>query len=264
MHAQLSMFIQRAVEAFDLQGPLYRFGLCPPETPEADELPAYFAGVPYIDLGSGEPDQVSVPLPSGIARTIICFGVLEQVADPGPLVREMLRILAPGGVILLGSAIESATLGGTWIRHRLQPDRVSRCLTGLEGTVIGWQEGSAGPQTLYAIGFKAPIAPVVAAGLSQFLSAFSPATRQAQRTRQDPWSWFVELVREPLGSHRSGRLRRAVHHVLRGLRDLMGLQTAEDGTPTFVVDLPPRLARQAVVPKPHGTLKSGSRLDLMQ
>lgn len=241
MHEHLSLFVRHAAEAFELEGPLYRFGLCPTEDAGEDSLASNFGGAAYIDLGTGEPDAVAVPLPNGIARTIVCASMLEQVADPGPMLHEMIRILAPGGAILLAATLDRPTLGGTWVRHRLQPDRVSRYLAGLEGTLVGWQGDSEGPHALYAIGFKAPIRPAVGDGVARFLPKFSQAVSQIRdgaRSRWAPW--------------------------LNRLRRLVGWTNREQVAMPFVIDLPPRLARQSAIPKPHGAKQSGSRLDLMQ
>lgn len=238
MHERLLMFLNQAIEAFDLQGPVYRFGFCPSEVPDSRAMSEYFPGMAYIDLGCGEPDKTALPLPNGIARTVVCFGVLEQVADPSPVLREILRILAPSGAIVLGSTLEVASPGGAWLRQRLQPDRVSRYLAGMEGTLVGWEGADEGPHSVYAIGFKSPVPPAVGDGLTQFLAAFR---RKGRRVSANFW-------------------RRA----LAALGNLAGAELEDEDPTPFVVDLPAGLVRRTAVPKPHIMGKTGNRLDLMQ
>ncbi len=48
-----------------------------------------------------EPETVQIPLPDGHVQVLSCYERLEHFEDPGPLLREMRRVLAPGGRALV-------------------------------------------------------------------------------------------------------------------------------------------------------------------
>jgi SAM-dependent methyltransferase len=52
-------------------------------------------------LVNAEPDRIAIPLPDGHIQVMSCYERLEHFEDPLPLLREMRRVLAPGGRLLL-------------------------------------------------------------------------------------------------------------------------------------------------------------------
>ena len=52
-------------------------------------------------LVNAETDRIAIPLPDGHIHVMSCYERLEHFDDPRPLLREMRRVLAPGGRLLL-------------------------------------------------------------------------------------------------------------------------------------------------------------------
>ncbi len=52
-------------------------------------------------LVNAEPERVAIPLPDGQVQVMSCYERLEHFEDPRPLLREMHRVLAPDGRVLL-------------------------------------------------------------------------------------------------------------------------------------------------------------------
>jgi nitroreductase/SAM-dependent methyltransferase len=52
-------------------------------------------------LVNAQTDRIAIPLPDGHVQVMSCYERLEHFEDPRPLLREMRRVLAPGGRLLL-------------------------------------------------------------------------------------------------------------------------------------------------------------------
>ncbi len=52
-------------------------------------------------LNNADPERVAIPLPDGHVSVLSCYERLEHFEDPRPLLREMHRVLAPGGSALV-------------------------------------------------------------------------------------------------------------------------------------------------------------------
>lgn len=74
-------------------------------------LPVASASVAPIVQGSGH----HLPFQDGAFKTVLAMAVLEHVADPIRCLREALRVLAPGGRLVM----TTPTPLGDWIHHRL-------------------------------------------------------------------------------------------------------------------------------------------------
>lgn len=66
----------------------------------------------------------ALPFPSGSFATVICSEIIEHVPDVPQLLDEMLRVLAPGGTLILGTPDYGRRLWWIleWIYGRLLPD----------------------------------------------------------------------------------------------------------------------------------------------
>lgn len=76
------------------------------------DLRPFFPGGEYIgcDMRKGPgvdriEDLHCLSFPNGFADWVICFDTLEHVYDPLLAIKELLRILAPGGIILISSVM---------------------------------------------------------------------------------------------------------------------------------------------------------------
>jgi len=66
-----------------------------------------------------------LPFPDGAFDAVSCFGLLETLREREPLLRELVRVLAPGGTLALslyrGRAALTAATSLAWYRERLRP-----------------------------------------------------------------------------------------------------------------------------------------------
>lgn len=203
MRESLPIFVDQAVAAFQLRGPVYEFRFDAGEQLSGD-APASQASLreffPDGRLVAGTLDEegfrqhaghpTRLALGDGAARTAVCLNVLERLWDPQPIVREIGRILAPGGIALVisSAADDTSAAGepdGTIDGRPLQPRFLRELLSDLEATLVGWQGTADDPHTVLGVGFKAPISAHVAEGMRRFLDRF-PA-ELAQRRRYPPW-----------------------------------------------------------------------------
>jgi len=61
----------------------------------------------------------SLPFRSGAFDAVVCEQVVEHMADPGPLMDEIARVLRPGGLLILGLPIYPPSLA--WVRETIVP-----------------------------------------------------------------------------------------------------------------------------------------------
>jgi SAM-dependent methyltransferase len=249
MHEHLQAFVQSAAEAFDLRGPVYKFGFFPLEVPVVS-LRGCFPEVSYVgcnftdqeELGRMD-DLARLPLPDAVAGTVVALNVLERVSDARQTVRELIRILAPGGALLIGSSRGDGWASGS-ASDPLRPDALARLLESLEVTLVGWQGESRTDQALYAVGFKAPAAGPVFEGTTRFLERFQQRLDRLARNR-GLGAWWNDL--------------------LGGLGIARRQRTPSQNPVRFVIDLPGffqgKLTSTATLCDGG---KPGSRLDLME
>lgn len=121
-------------------------------------------------LVNAEAERPAIPLPDGHVQVMSCYERLEHFEDPRPLLREMHRVLAPDGRVLLVVSNrfyphlyrynrmrrKNYSLGRNWNRgseHKYEPAQIERLLheTGFRVTeVFGLQ-----PAHLKAVAFVA-------------------------------------------------------------------------------------------------------------
>lgn len=180
MRDNVRAFVAATVEAFDLRGPVYEFGSYQVDGQQAlADLRGLFPGRSYVgcDMRSGPgvdrvEDLAQLTLPDDVAETIICVDTLEHVFEVRRAVDELLRVLAPGGVILLAAPMDFRIHDFPSDYWRLTPSCLSRLLAPLEATIVGWQGVESHPHTVLAVGCKSPVPERFARGLSAFAEGF--------------------------------------------------------------------------------------------
>jgi len=197
-------FLQSVSESFRLEGPMYEFGYGPTTrwhlAPTARRDVAEHGGP-----GGDEPkpaeiqrleDLVDLPFADGSARTVIAAGALEHVFEPGRAVEEMVRILAPGGILVVCCSRCSGRSPDAWERYwHPTPQAVERLMGGLAATLVGWQGGDDSAHTLFGVASKSPVADTFLAGVNRFLDRFQQRLRHdAAQTR-----WWRRLKRRLAG-----------------------------------------------------------------
>jgi len=215
MHEHVSAFLQSASEAFGLRGPIYEFGYNPvansagppalPSGPQEDGFvgrpgaPRKPANVEKLDEPERLEDLVPLPYPDGAARTVIAIDALEHVFEPRPAVEEMIRILAPGGLLLISSASGAQACQRPDCYWHPTPCAIQRLLAGLDATLIGWQGTHPNVHASFAIASKPPVPRTFPAGVNRFLDRFPRRLDEAAH----PLSWrqkLAHLFRQPTSS----------------------------------------------------------------
>ncbi|MBI3463591.1 MAG: methyltransferase domain-containing protein [Planctomycetes bacterium] len=169
-----------AAQAFRVRGPVYEFGSYQVEgQAELADLRGLFPGQRYVgcDMRPGPgvdrvEDLGRLRLPSGIARTVICVDTLEHVFEARHGVDEMLRVLAPGGVILLSAPFEFRIHAYPDDYWRFTPSAIDRLLAPLDAAIVGSQGVESCPHTVFGVGCKSPVSDRFLQGIQPFLTTF--------------------------------------------------------------------------------------------
>lgn len=247
MHENLHAFVRTAAESFALRGPVYEFGFSPMDVPGfpslRDCLPTaqYLACQLYEEVVLAHPNHFArLPFGDRSAQTIVCLDVFERLPQPARALQEFVRILRPGGALVVAASVDNLSVHGDF--GRLQPRFLREVLAGLEVNLVGWQGTIDDPHSIYGVGFKAPTPDTALAGIQSFLVRIS---RQLGGERGWPWR-LVEGVAWWLGVPPS--------------------RLWQGGGPVeFLVDLPGTCVRthSGVPAAPHFG-KACHRLDLME
>lgn len=184
MKSLTDYFFETAFAAFNPRSPFYEFGFRECGSPSSTEGTAPtdpdFADLPFDGLtgfnrpGSDREERVAdsvddLPFISGVARTVICVDALERTRDPRRAVSEMVRILAPQGLLLIGVRLPRRWPPKRDLRFWLTPQTMQRLLGDLDATTIAWYGNGPILRELAAVGYKGHFNTEVAAKFSRFL-----------------------------------------------------------------------------------------------
>ena len=181
---------------------MYRFGFEAGQgSGVAAALRDCFGQAAYVNLEFDPGEEIDrLPFPDGAARTVLCAGVLEYSFRPQQAVEEMMRILAPGGALLVCAVNAHPVPDRMPAYWQLTPRSVQRLLAGMETTLVGWQGAETFPHTIYGVGFKPPIGPAVAQQTGRFLKRFQ--ARLDEAAGRGGWrrlkSWLTGWTRSRL------------------------------------------------------------------
>lgn len=165
MRDNVKAFIESVASAFPIAGPIYEFGsyLVAGQEQQANLRPI-FPGKTYVgcDMRAGPgvdriEDLGRLKLDDNVAGTIICVDTLEHVFEVRKAVDEMLRVLRPGGLILVSVPLDFRIHDYPDDYWRLTPSCVARLMAPLAATVIGSQGVESYPHTVLGLGMKAPV-----------------------------------------------------------------------------------------------------------
>jgi SAM-dependent methyltransferase len=206
MHKQVQAFVDSAVEAFQLKGPVYQFGFSRRgDSGGWASLPESLSEAGYVGFEWGDGAELGrLPFSDGAARTVLCIDTLGYAFEPRRAVEEMARILAPGGALLVCASVAGPAAEEAPAYWRLTPQAVERLLAGMEGRLVGWQGGDAFPHTVYGVGFKPPLGGTILEGTRRFLDRFQARLREAA----GPVGWRQRLKHVVAGWARSRLQRR--------------------------------------------------------
>ena len=188
MRDSVRAFVAAAAANFDLRGPVYEFGsYLVPGQEEMGNLRTLFPHREYVgcDMREGPgvdriEDVSELTLDDESVPTIICVETLEHVFEVRRAVDEILRVLAPGGMVVITTPFNfhlHSYPGDFW---RLTPSCVQGLLSPLAATVVGSQGVESFPHAVFAIGCKAPVPIDFAARAERMISMFQTALKQAR------------------------------------------------------------------------------------
>lgn len=112
--------------------------------------------VPGVDVAA---DAESLPFPDGIFDRIECDAVLEHVRQPEEVVREVQRVLAPGGYAHLVAPFCHPFHEYPKDYRRFTPDGLKQLALGLEVVAEGWRTGPTATLLLFVIEYSKLLLP---------------------------------------------------------------------------------------------------------
>ncbi|HUY90157.1 MAG TPA: methyltransferase domain-containing protein [Pirellulales bacterium] len=253
MRGNVRAFVRLAAESFTLRGPIFEFGSYQVAGQEAEaDLRPCFPGYDYVgcDLRFGPgvdrvEDLADLSLPDNSVPTIICVETLEHVFEARKAAAEMVRVLQPGGMLLVAAPLDFHIHDHPSDYWRLTPSCLERLLSPLDGVLVGWQGSDKFPHTVFGIGCKAPLEADFVRGANQFISGFQQWA--AASAAREPWPRRLKRWAAQLLGSKSEHYRRRDYHQVR-----------------FAFHLPVnRHWKQELLYLPHADAHAGARLDLI-
>ena len=206
MRDNVRAFIQCAAASFPMDGPIYEFGsyLVAGQEQLANLRPL-FPDRQYVgcDMRPGPgvdriEDLGHLTLDDGVAGAIICVDTLEHVFEVRKAVDEMIRVLRPGGLMLVSVPLDFRIHDYPDDYWRLTPSCIARLMAPLAATIVGSQGLEGYPHTVFGIGMKAPVAagfPQRAGLLIRSFDAWCTATQRRQPKMQKFKRWISAWTR---------------------------------------------------------------------
>lgn len=106
--------------------------------------------VPGVDVQS---DAHSLPFPDNVFSRVECDAVLEHVRDPEQVMREIGRVLAPGGWAHIVTPFCHPFHEYPRDYRRFTPDGLRLMAGGLETIATGWRTGPAATMLVFTLEF---------------------------------------------------------------------------------------------------------------
>jgi SAM-dependent methyltransferase len=157
-------FVQDAVEVLPIAEPVVEIGSRPAEGQESEAyLRDLFAGKRYVgcDVQEGpNVDQVedihALSFADDSVGTVVCVEVLEHVHDPLRAVKEIHRVLKPGGVAILTSVMFFPIHAHPWDFWRFTPEGFALLVEPFETSLAFAVGFDLLPEGVFAAGVKGP------------------------------------------------------------------------------------------------------------
>jgi SAM-dependent methyltransferase len=206
MRDNVRAFVAAAAAEFEMPGPIYEFGsFIVPGQEAIGDLRPLFPDREYVgcDMREGPgvdrvEDISQLSLADESVPTIVCVETLEHVFEVRRAVDELLRVLAPGGMIVITTPFNFYLHDYPGDYWRLTPPCLQGLLAPLAATVVGSQGVEKFPHTVLALGCKAPVPGDFAARTERFIARFQAwlqAVKEAEPRGRRFKRRIVSLVR---------------------------------------------------------------------
>jgi SAM-dependent methyltransferase len=178
MRKSIKEFVEVCVGALDFAAPVYEFGSLQVESQAgfADLRPLFpeaaYVGCDYRE-GRGVDrilDLHALALADETAGSILCLDTLEHVEFPRRAIAEMLRVLKPGGVMIISSTMYFPIHEHPHDFWRFTPDGFASLLRECDHSLVesaGWDDF---PALVVGVGHKGAIPEEHAARLAEALA----------------------------------------------------------------------------------------------
>jgi SAM-dependent methyltransferase len=166
MRPNVRAFVEAAVAAYRPAGPVYEFGAYQVAGQEGiGDLRSLFSTSQYVgcDLRPGPgvdriEDLSRLSLPDAVAGAVLCLDTLEHVFDVPRAAAEMIRVLRPGGLMIVSAPMDFHIHAHPDDYWRMTPSCLARLLCPLS-TVVGSQGRASYPHTVFGLAMKEPVSP---------------------------------------------------------------------------------------------------------
>ncbi len=165
MNRSTKHFVEICSKSLPVLEPIYEFGSrqMPGQEGYADLRNFFkdknYIGADYIE-GVGVDivlDLHNIDLPSESVGTIICMEVLEHVEFPFQAINEMLRVLKPGGLLIISAPMKLSIHGSPHDYWRFTPEGFKTLLKPLQQSFVGFCGDIDFPDAIVGIGVKGKI-----------------------------------------------------------------------------------------------------------
>lgn len=155
-------YVKLAIETLPIQEPVFEFGAYQvAEAPENCDIRPLLLGKDYVgcDMRAGPGvDKVlnlhEINLPDNSVGTLFMMDTLEHVEYPHQALKEVYRVLKPGGIVIMSSVLDffiHETPNDFW---RFTPDGFSSLLKEFQCSHVGYYGRDVFPHTLVGVACK--------------------------------------------------------------------------------------------------------------
>ena len=162
MREHIKEFVKLCIDNFNTPEPIYEFGSLQVEGQEVwADLRPYFKEKKFIgcDIREGPGvdiilDLHDIDLPSSSVGTVLLLDTIEHVEYPYKALCEIFRILKPGGLLIMSSALNWPIHEHPFDYWRFTPEAFKSLLKRFETQLVSYLGEDDFPHTILGIGIK--------------------------------------------------------------------------------------------------------------
>ena len=162
MRKALKEFVHLSVNSFPVIEPIYEFGsLQVPNQEGFADLRPLFPKKKFVGCDMREGPGVdkilnlhNIDLPAELVGTVLCLDTLEHVEYPRKALKEIHRILKPGGMAIISSIMDFPIHDFPYDYWRFTPEAFKSLLNPFASFFVGYAGIEDFPHIIVGIGFK--------------------------------------------------------------------------------------------------------------